>query len=52
MLLSVDVFGMSLVSSLLAINELVPGDSGGKTAFSEENILGGTAGSGFEILER
>lgn len=42
------------MSPLLAINELVPGDSGGKIAFRfEVKILcGTTGGSGGEIVDR
>ena len=36
----------------VAINELVPGDSGGSTAFSDLNIRWGIAGAGAEIVER
>lgn len=46
------VFGVPPESSLCAINELVPGDSGGKTAFSEVKILWGITASGGEIVER
>ena len=50
---SILVFGVSPEPSLTAINELVPGDSGGNTAFSEVKTLGGgaMAASG-EIVER
>jgi hypothetical protein len=49
---SIWVLGVSPESSLTAIKELVPGDSGGKTAFSDVNILAGMAGSGAEMVER
>lgn len=45
-------FGVSPISSRTAINELVPGDSGGKTTFSELNTRAGTTGSGGEIVDR
>jgi len=38
------------VSSRFAIKELVPGDSGGNTVFSEVNILEGIAGVGGETV--
>lgn len=46
------VFGVSQLSSLLAIKELVPGDSGGNTVFSDVNIRDGIAGAGGEIVDR
>lgn len=46
------VFGVSPASSLTPIKVLVPGDSGGKTAFSDVKILGGMAGCKGEIVER
>ena len=46
------MFGATPVSSLANIKELVPGDSGGYTTFSEENVRAGTTGSGGEIVER
>lgn len=49
---TVDEFGPAPESSLADIKELVPGDSGGYTAFSEENVRTGTTGSGGEIIER
>lgn len=45
-------FGVSPESSLLAIKALVPGDSGGSTAFSDEAIRARTTGCGGEIVER
>jgi len=45
-LISSFALGVSPVPSRFAIKELVPGDSGGKTVFSELNILEGVMGSG------
>lgn len=44
--------GVSPESCLAAIKELVPGDSGGNTVFSEAYIRGGIMGSGGEIIDR
>lgn len=46
------VFEVSPEPSLIAIKELVPGDSGGRTAFSDLNIRSGITGSAGEIVER
>lgn len=44
--------GVPPESSLLAIKALVPGDSGGNTAFSDEALRRGTTGCGGEMVER
>jgi hypothetical protein len=44
--------GVSSEPCLTAIKELVPGDSGGNTVFSEVYIRGGITGSGGEMIER
>lgn len=44
--------GVSPESCLAAIKELVPGDSGVNTVFSEAYIRGGITGSGVEIVDR
>ena len=52
---SIAVVGVPATSPLFAINELVPGDSGGKTAFVAEVLLKtwcGMAGSGGEMAVR
>jgi len=49
---SICASGVSPESSLTAIKELVPGDSGGSTAFSEVNIRAGMTGSCGETVER
>ncbi|KAJ6860536.1 hypothetical protein NC651_036815 [Populus alba x Populus x berolinensis] len=46
---SIWVLGICPKSSLTAIKELVPGDSGGKTAFSDVKILAGMTGFGAEM---
>lgn len=51
-LFAIGVFGVSPASSRTPISVLVPGDSGGKTAFSDVNIRGGMAGFRGEMVER
>jgi len=49
---SVTSLGVSPVLSRLAINELVPGDSGGRMEFSLVNIREGIAGSRGAMVEK
>jgi hypothetical protein len=47
---SIFALGVSPVSLRTAIKELVPGDSGGNTLFSDMKIREGIEGSGGEIV--